>query len=198
MFSSTIIACSNSVIAVVFSNTRTMSVSLHTSFRMSVSIVTTIEAFWCVSRRCADKKLFIIFSKMNWSVAGLQWRAHVMNGFEIAFCTVIWNFKKEKLFSIPLLILSLNQPFGIVESIWQPNPLELFAAARLIDSQASRCRPQLNSTLYARLELIQASVPFPSTMAMAKCNDSLSQRRNMSALTGIKEFYTQFLFVLYR
>lgn len=88
-FTSTIIACSNSVIAVVFSNTRTMSFSLHTSFRISVNIVTTNDAFWCVSRRCADKKLFIIFSKMNCNVADLQWRAHVMNGFEIVFCTVI-------------------------------------------------------------------------------------------------------------
>lgn len=88
-FSSTIIACSNSVIIVVFNRTRTMSVSLHTSFRISVNIVTTIGAFWCVSRRWADKKLFIIFSKINCSVDGLLWRAHVINGFEIVFWTVI-------------------------------------------------------------------------------------------------------------
>lgn len=95
-FSSTIIACSNSVIAVVFNNTRTISVSLHTSFKMSVIIVTTIGAFWCVSRRCADKKLFNIFSKINCSVVNLQWRAHVINGFEIVRWTVIYNLKKKK------------------------------------------------------------------------------------------------------
>lgn len=88
-FSSTIMACSNNDKIVVFKSTRTVSVSA--SAKISVRIVTTIGAFWWVSRRCADKKLFIILSSMNWRVDGLLWCAQVTNGLDAIFCIGIWN-----------------------------------------------------------------------------------------------------------
>lgn len=170
-FSSTIIACSNNVIVVVFKRTLTMSLSLQTSPKISVKIVTTIGAFWCVSRRCAERKLFIIFSKINCNVDGSLWRAHVINGFDTPFWIGNWNYKYKWAHWFLDIQITLILPIERVESIWRPNQWILFAVEHPIDSLISRCRQQSNAIFGERLESIVSPV-FQLITAMAKCNGS--------------------------
>lgn len=78
---------------VALSKILTFSGSLAMLAKTSVKIVTTIGAFWWVSRRWADKKFTTNFSKMNWLMVDWLWQTQLMNGFDTIFCTAIWNWK---------------------------------------------------------------------------------------------------------